>query len=295
MKRYLTALLTVISLGWSFTALAVDATCESCTYSQMESTAKGLGIGNHRVVSISTNDINAFSVSCPASGQTNGSEPQKSDTSQVSKGSSSDGPTTYTYCNRPLRAEWRDVRAEDYVTVNAAYEFTLGTGVMPASIEINLDDVPQSFAQTVTHILNDYPARQAMFDHILSSQGLISKYAYMAQANALSMLSILPNAIVVNITFKDGSKVSANWDATIQTLTLIPSTSRASNGVAVIEGNGAGYAGNYSMTGVNLQGYLSYLSSLGIPVTSGGSGSGGHLTCTWNSASTTLTCSLNMQ
>lgn len=282
--------------GWSSTALATDAVCEGCSYANMEGTAKSLGMGNHRVASISTNEIYGFHVSCPANGQTEGADaPANREALGPLKTYGSKGGTISSGCSKPLRAEWRDVSVAAINAINAANEFWgVNSGDM-ARIEVDLTGVPQTFAQSVTHVLNDYPARQAMFDHILANQNTIEKFLNIAQANILAALSILPNSIVVSIKFQDGSTVNVNWDAAAQLMTLVPTTSRGANGVALIEGNSANYAGNYSVTGMNLQGYLSYLSSLGVPVSTSGSGSGGSMTCSWNGLTTTLTCSLNLQ
>lgn len=277
----------------SNSALATDALCEGCSYSTMEQAALNLGIGNHRIASISTGEINGFSVSCPSSGSTNGSGNTNgvvAPTERQLKSSLPERGTVNSTCNRPLRVGWRDITPAAQAAIQAAYEFSLANNGDMARIDVDLSSSSGAYADSVLGILNDYQSRQAMFDYIISQQGVIEKYANMALVNLQAHLSILPNTIVVKVIFKDNSTINLNWDAALQILTIIPSTARDANGLGLVESNTANYAGVYRVSGINLQSYINYLSSLGVPVNTNSGMGGSSMTCIWNALNLSLTC-----
>lgn len=270
----------LVLIIWSTQVKADDLPCEGCSYSVMESAAKGAGIGHHRVYSVSTADIEGFSVVCPTgSPQNRGTEVTR-------------GATTSSNCNRPLRANWVGVTQAAYDAMTAINIFYVSNGdSLSKTNEVVFVGQPgtSQFGGSVYNVLNDYPARQAMFDWIRSNQTAFDNYATAAGAATLAALNIMPNQIDIDITFEDGSTVKVVYFSATYTMQIVATSARGANGVAVIEGNGPGFAGNYSVTGVNLAAYLSYLSSLGVNVTGGGSGI--TLTCTW--VPPVLTCAVS--
>lgn len=270
---------------------AVDFNCEGCSPEQMQSRALGFGRGEHRIYSFSTGTAFVFTVMC-----SNARFAGAANTASDNDAKPSADPTPpATGCQKgarlqvatsPLSPEEDTVFAlankflKDHAWNRQGPNLTYDTGAAAGS---------SPRGDSVYGILNDFPARQNLFGDIQSKADGFTQYAAVLAAMKAAHFEILSHRIIIPVTFRDGSSVRVIHDGDLHTFELIPSTARNNVGKPIVESNNREYAGIYDLTGANVDAYLNYLRSLGIPIVGGESG-GNEATCVWSGAGNTLTC-----
>jgi len=261
-------------------AEAVDAACENCSAARMASMAMSLGRGDHRIFSLSTNTLRAYSVTC--SGDAPAANPAGlQDNPETDPGEQLSAPGACPF-GRPLQVDDSPVDSATRQAWTLIHDFYAKYGQADrVDVKFNTD-LPEagSFGNTVYPTLSDYQARTDLFELILSRSQGIKDYTAMLSAALLAHLNIIPNQLLIGVTFRDGSTIVLKYDAATRTLSIVPNTARLSNGAAVVERNSADYQGTYPIAGIDQTAYFNYLHQQGVPVVNATAGY--KLECTWN-------------
>lgn len=278
--------LTAAFLLFCHTAHAADSACEGCSVGQMAARAKALGKGDHIVYSLSTNVVKAFSVTC--AGDVPVGAPPTTDSSG-SNGSSSKQAGKEEAAGTGSCPLGRSLQVEEtYVDGNTRNAFGLAHAMYAkygdvGKVDQEIDaDIPglQQYGGSVYPILSDYNARSEVFRAILDrSQGL-KDYAAALTAGLIASLGIMPNQLLIGVTFRDGSSIVLLYNASLRQLSIVPNTARLANGAPVVEKNTADYQGTYNFAGIDQAAYLDYLGKQGVSIVNATSGT--KLECTWN-------------
>lgn len=292
------SLCVLILLASSTTALAADVPCEGCSYSQMSSKAIQLGKGQHRIFNLSTNSVHGFNVVCegdviesigPGTRIGNRSS-QDSGGKLVPHASVQSGPSSCPF-GAPLRADVMELSAGAIAAFNAAHDFYVLNGNNASDIQVDYrgNTGVGLEGDSVYGVLSDYQIRTSLLDNLEQSNQTVTAYLMAVAAMVAGNFNVLSSTLFIDITFKDGSKVTVVFKVNERKFEVVKNSARNPNGSAVVEGNAAGYQGNYPMNGNDLAAYLTFLRSMGVTITSG-STSGSRMICSWDG--TKLTCTV---
>ena len=289
--------LVVFAVLLSADALAADSSCEGCTYSEMLSRSITLGKGDHRVYSLSTNVVEGFRVFCrgdviatlPADdGRSQGQGSGKPARTGKEKGVASVNSIECPF-DSPLDSESRPLSPIELSAFSHVHNFYVANGskVDRIDLDMNLNEMSGvgNSGESVYNVLSDYQVRTNLFAWVSANSNSLQGYFAALTAGRLAHFQILPNQVVLQVTFRDNTKVKLLYHAGIGQISIIRNTARNPDGSAIVEFNAAEYQGNYFLNGTNIEAYVHYLQQMGIPVTNGG---GSRLTCSWDGV--TLNC-----
>lgn len=269
---------------------AVDFNCEGCSPAQMQSKALGFGRGEHRIYSFSTSTAFVFTVTC-SNAQPNGAAGPISD--NVTAKQSPDSSPQAAGCTNgaQLQVMTSPLSPEENTAFILARDFFKDHPKNNQGADLTYNARNTSYGSSVYQILNNYPARQNLFNDIKEDINGFKQYTAVLAAAVLAGFNIISNRVIIQVTFQDGSTVQVVYDGNLHTFDVIPSTARNNVGNPIVESNSMGYAGHYDLVGADVGEYLNYLRSLGIPIVGGGSG-GIRASCVWDPAKNTLTCKI---
>ncbi len=285
----------LVASGLSSTQAAVME-CHNCAEGVYESMARSRGIGEHVVYDFARGVLRGFYVECPGiapeavSPGTTDKPRTLSELSAMYNASRAAAAAVTAGCRKPLTV----IGISPDPAVQAEFDDALAFYQLAGNrkvyeLDIDISEIPFTWEHirrlSAYDVVRSVPGSNTLTDWIRAGQDLpigdrIDAIIAAAIQDALGGLFNADLVVNLTVTFTDGTKITYEWDLSVNRLTAVPGSAR--DGSATIPSD-LGYSAQGEQTFDSTDAaerYVRWLISQGIPVTR--SSPGRRVSCTWD-------------